>query len=293
MTIIGFVGFGEAGHGIAKGLSREGLQTRAYDALVHDPVGRAQMHGRAADASTVMYDDLMEMISGCDVVFCAVLTAGCLDAAMQSAPYLREGQIFVDINSAAPAVKCRARDAVEATGASYVDAGVMAGVPLHAHRVPMLLAGGAAPALAELLAPAGMNLTVFSPRVGDAAAAKMFQSILIKGTEALLLECLMAASKHGVERYILESMTRFLAGLDWEARANYMLGRTAKHGARRADEMDEVVRTLEGMGIEPMVTRGAAARLHWAAEHTHGRCRADETPGYREVIAVLREAEKT
>jgi 3-hydroxyisobutyrate dehydrogenase len=255
-------------------------------------VGRAQIQGRAADASTVLYDDLMEMISGCDVVFSAVLTARCLEAATQSAPFLHEGQIFVDINSAAPAVKSRAKEVVEARGARYVDAGVMAGVPIHGHRVPILLAGDAAQPLAELLAPAGMNLTIFSASVGDAAAAKMFQSILIKGTEALLLECLIAASQYGVERYILDSMTRFLTGLDWEARANYMLGRTAKHGARRADELDEVVRTLEGMGIEPMVTRGAAARLHWAAEHTHGRCRADEMPGYREVIAVLREAER-
>ena len=122
------------------------------------------------------------------------------------------------------------------------------------------------------------------------AAAKLFQSILIKGTEALLLECLLAASRNGVERHVLESMSRSTPGLDWVARANYMLSRTARHGARRADEMDEAAATLEAMGIEPMATRGVAQRLHWAAERTHSRRAMNEMPGYAEVIAELREA---
>lgn len=292
MTItIGFIGFGEAGHAMAKGFAGLGLQVRAYDTLVHDRAGRAGMLASAEDASTLMLDCIDDMVGPCDVIISAVVPSNCLEAAASAAPHLHAGQFFVDMNSVAPAVKQRAQQVVEAVGALYLDAGAMAAVPPYAQMVPILLAGPAAAEFVELLAPVEMNITVLSAHVGDAAAAKMFQSILIKGTEALLLECLIAASEHGIERYVLDSMSRSTPGMDWVARANYMLGRTAKHGARRADEMDEVVNTLDAMGIEPMVSRGTAQRLRWAAERTHPRRSAESMPGYREVIAVLREAD--
>ena len=292
MTLtIGFIGFGEAGHAIAKGLAAQGLATRAYDILVHDDGARDAMYQRATDAGTTMFDTLAEMIPPCDVILSAVFTSNCLAAARNAAAHVRAGQIYADMNSVAPDVKRSARDVIECRGATYVDAAVMAAVPPRKHRVPMLLAGAKAPELLALMAPFEMEMDVLSREVGDAAAAKLFQSILIKGTEALLLECLLAASRNGVERHVLESMSRSTPGLDWVARANYMLSRTARHGARRADEMDEAAATLEAMGIEPMATRGVAQRLHWAAERTHSRRAADEMPGYTEVIAVLRAAE--
>ena len=288
---IGFIGFGEAGHAIAKGLAAQGLATRAYDILVHEPGGREAMHQRAADAGTQMFDDVAVMIPPCDLIVSAVFTSNCLAAARNAAPHVREGQIYADLNSVAPEVKRAARDDIEEHGALYVDAAVMAAVPPRQHRVPMLLAGENASALLALMAPYEMEMEVLSRQVGDAAAAKLFQSILIKGTEALLVECLLAASRNGVERHVLESMSRSTPGLDWVARANYMLSRTARHGARRADEMDEATATLEAMGIEPMVTRGVAQRLHWAAQRTHSRREADDMSGYAQVIAVLREAD--
>lgn len=288
---VGFIGFGEAGHALAKGLGGEGVRTRAYDVLMHESPVNAALVARAGDAGTTLVDGNAAMLPPCEVVFSVVVTSNCLAAAAEAAPHLHEGQFFVDMNSAAPAVKREAQRVVEAYGARYVDAGVMGAVPPRLHRVPILLAGANAPDLMALLAPYGMQMEILSGNVGDAAAAKLFQSILIKGTEALLLECLLAASQTGVERHVLESMSRSTPGLDWVARANYMLSRTAKHGARRADEMSEVVDTLAAMGIEPMVARGAAERLRWAADRTHERRDTTDMPGYREVIAVLRAAD--
>jgi 3-hydroxyisobutyrate dehydrogenase len=291
MTLtVGFIGFGEAGHALAKGLAAEGVSTRAYDILMDEPSGRALMEARAVDAATLMFASPEVMLGPCDVVICAVFTANCLAAAERASAHLHEGQLYVDMNSVSPATKRAAARLVERKGARYVDAGVMAAVPPRLHKVPMLLAGPAALELVERMAPCGMQMEIIGPKVGQAASAKMFQSILVKGTEALLLECLVAASESGIERLVLDSVTRATPGFDWAKRANYMLGRCAKHGSRRADEMDEVASTLDAMGIEPMVTRGAARRMRWAAERTHGRCRADEAPGYQEVIAVLRAA---
>jgi 3-hydroxyisobutyrate dehydrogenase-like beta-hydroxyacid dehydrogenase len=291
MTLtVGFIGFGEAGHAIAKGLASEGVATRAYDILMDGPKGRAVMEARAFDAKTLIFDSPEEMLGPCDVVICAVFTLNCLAAAERASECLREGQLYVDMNSVSPATKRAAQRLVERKGARYVDAGVMAAVPPRLHKVPMLLAGSAAPDLVERLAPYGMQMEILGPNVGQAASAKMFQSILVKGTEALLLECLVAASESGIERLVLDSVTRATPGFDWAKRANYMLGRCAKHGSRRADEMDQVAATLDAMGIEPMVTRGAARRMRWAAERTGTPSRAGEAPGYQEVIAVLRAA---
>ena len=68
----------------------------------------------------------------------------------------------------------------------------MSAVPPHAHRVPMLLGGTEAAAFAELLSPFGMRFEVMSGKVGTAAAVKMCRSIVVKGLEALLFECVLA-----------------------------------------------------------------------------------------------------
>lgn len=289
---IGFIGFGEVGSAMAGGFTEQDLVTRAYDIKVHEPGEGEALRKRAAASGTIICETPAELPHPCDVLFSAVVTANTLDAGTAVAPFLREGQFFVDLNSVAPAVKREVQKAVEAQGARYVDAGVMAAVPTPRHGVRMLLAGPAAVDFCTLMAPWGMDLEVLSRTVGDAAATKLFQSILIKGTEALLLECLMAATREGVERHVLESMSRITPGMDWVARANYMLSRTAKHGTRRAAEMDEAVRTLQDMDIEPMVTRGIAERLHWAALRTEPKSKVTAMPGFREVIAVLRSADE-
>src|SRR3546814_13067638 len=75
------------------------------------------------------------------------------------------------------------------------EAAVMAGVPPLGHKVPMLLCGAAAGEVIAELAPYGMNLEDFGTEIGRATATKMFRSIVVKGLEALFLECVMAASR--------------------------------------------------------------------------------------------------
>ena len=47
-------------------------------------------------------------------------------------------------------------------------------------------------------------------------------------------------------------------GPDWAAKADYNLDRMLVHGARRADELDEVATTLAALGIDPTMSRAAA-----------------------------------
>ena len=130
---------------------------------------------------------------------------------------------------------------IAATGARFVEIAVMAPVPPYGHRVPMLAGGEAAGEFAERLAPFGMRVEVGSREIGVAAAThEMFRSIMVKGMEALITECVLGASRYGAESRVFASLAESLPGIDWEQLADYMVGRVVVHGERRAREMEEV-----------------------------------------------------
>src|SRR5690606_12506075 len=117
----------------------------------------------------------------------------------EAARHVRAGTVFLDLNSASPGTKQRAAAALEAAGAQYVEAGVMTSVPPYGIRVPMLLGGPAAAALAETLSAWGMDARAVSDRLGVASAIKMSRSVMIKGLEALVIEAYTNARAYGVE----------------------------------------------------------------------------------------------
>jgi 3-hydroxyisobutyrate dehydrogenase-like beta-hydroxyacid dehydrogenase len=137
-------------------------------------------------------------------------------------------------------------------------------------KVPMLLGGQHAAEAAERLRAVGMNATPLSPKIGVASAVKMCRSVMIKGLEALTVECLFAARRYGGDEAVLESLAATYPGMGWMERLpDYLIGRVAEHGRRRAAEMREVAQALGEMGIEPMMTLATAQRqekLAWEME---------------------------
>ena len=103
--------------------------------------------------------------------------------------------------------------------------------------------------------------------IGAASAAKMCRSVIVKGLEALLAESLLTARRHGVEQAVLASLQDLLPVGDWGKLARYMIARSVQHGRRRAEEMQEVVRTVAEAGLEPSMSRGCVERQQWAAGH--------------------------
>jgi 3-hydroxyisobutyrate dehydrogenase len=110
----------------------------------------------------------------------------------------------------------------------------------------------------------GLDARVFSQDIGKASAAKMCRSVMVKGVEALLGECLLTARHYGVEATVLGSLGDLLPNPDWERLARYMISRSLVHGKRRAEEMREVARTVDEAGIEPWMSRATAERQDWA-----------------------------
>jgi 3-hydroxyisobutyrate dehydrogenase-like beta-hydroxyacid dehydrogenase len=245
---IGFIGFGEVGQTFARGLlATPGVGIAAWDILF----GAAAGHGLRAAARTLgvsAADSAAALIAGADIVISAVTADRTEEVAAEAARFLHAGQIFLDVNSAAPSTKRSAAMIVQSSGADYVEGAVMAAVRKPGIQVPILAGGPAAPAAAEWLNRLGMNLTPVAAEYGRASAMKLCRSILIKGLEALMIECAAAADEWEVRREVFDSLAATFPSIDWPALAADMRERVETHGMRRAAEMREAAAMLAALG---------------------------------------------
>jgi len=91
-------------------------------------------------------------------------------------------------------------------------------------------------------------------------AVKMCRSVMLKGIEALAVECLFAARHYGVEDAVLESLAATYPNLGWKDRLpDYLISRVAEHGLR-SHEMREVAQALRSVGVNPAMAMATAER---------------------------------
>jgi 3-hydroxyisobutyrate dehydrogenase-like beta-hydroxyacid dehydrogenase len=290
---VAFIGFGEAGQAISRGLLGESKpRICAYDILFDESRNEGRLEAIARELNVLPSKDHADAVREADLVFLAVTASSSLEAARSCLPGLRAGQLFLDINSVSPKRKIETAALVAPTGAAYVDVAVMAPVAPHAHKVPCLAGGPGAEALLPRARALGMKMDFVSAEVGRACAIKMFRSILVKGLEALFLESMLASSEYGVEARVLASLRETFPGLDWEKLSGYMIERAVSHGGRRAAEMREVAETLEGIGIEPLMAAATAARQQWIAGLGVKERLAGKTEDRGELVRAIRAALK-
>ncbi len=258
---IALIGFGEAGSILGEELARRGCGVRAWDILLADPDNRQRMRHRIEHARADAAGSLAEALQGAKLVVSAVTATAAAQVARDSAALLAAGQVFLDINSVSPGTKRANAARVEAAGAHYIDAAVMAPVPPQRLAVPMLLGGTRAAELSTALNAMGFSTRAVSTEVGVASAIKMCRSVMIKGIEALTVECLLAARHYGAEQAVLQSLAATFPSMGWaEAQPDYLVSRVAEHGRRRAAEMREVAATVAGAGLAPHMALATAAR---------------------------------
>ncbi len=278
---IGFVGFGEAAYHIAKGLQQPGISSiTAFDINV-----TGKMRQRAREAGTRLLESNQELSESCDIMMSAVTADQALIAAEQNAPYLPPDHLYADLNSVSPGVKQSIARVIERSGARFAEIAMMAPVPPYGHKVPMLAGGDGAPAFVEKLAPFGISAEIVSREVGTAAATKMFRSIIVKGMEALITECVLGASRYNADERVFRSLSESFPGIHWKELADYMVGRVVVHGERRAREMEEVAATLREIDIEPIMAEAIVRRMDWSVEAGLKQLFGGEAPkSYREVV---------
>lgn len=258
---IGMIGFGEAGSTFASAWRRGTVSARGHDLQLTDPEVGAAMRQRLEAAGVTVAETVAEALRDGTAALSLVTAGQALAAAMSAADAIVPGLLWFDMNSVAPDTKRAAAAAIEAAGGRYVDVAVMAPVEPARLAVPLLLSGPHAEAGAALLRELGFGrVTVLAGAVGQASAIKMIRSVMVKGIEALTAECLMAAHAAGVTAEVLTSLDASPPPAAWRERADYNLDRMMVHGVRRAEELDEVVRTLEALGTCSAMTRAAGER---------------------------------
>ena len=289
MLSVGFIGFGEAGFTIGKGLRSGGLEHLfAYDIATGSPDRGPLIRQRAGTARATLVSTSEELARSADVLVSTVTCSAALDAARQTAPWLGASHVYADLNSVSPALKRDVAAVIHDAGAGFVEAAVMAPVQPYGQRVPMLVGGPAAQRFVELMAPFGMQLEVLNGPIGKAAAVKMCRSIVVKGVEALLAECVLAATAYEADDRVFASLQETWPGIDWKKLADYTMGRLVVHGERRAREMEEVAETLKAIGVDPIMSEAIARRQDWSARlDLKSHFGADGPRSYRDVIDLV------
>ena len=255
---IALIGFGEAGSTFAKAGDWR-ARARGWDRL-------SPRTAAMAEAGIAPATNPGEALAGAPLVLSLVTADQALAAAKDYAPLLAPGALWCDGNSVAPETKRAAARAVEAAGARYVDLAILAPVNPARMAVPLLLAGAAAGDAAERLRALGFtNLRIVGGEVGRASAIKMIRSVMVKGIEALTDEMMAAAEAAGVANEVLSSLDASEKAMPWAQKAAYNLERMHTHGLRRAAEMEESAKTLQALGVAPVMTRGTVYREREAA----------------------------
>ncbi|MGZ5270482.1 MAG: DUF1932 domain-containing protein [Ramlibacter sp.] len=265
---IGLIGYGEVGKIFSQGLrDKPGVaEASAWDLKFAQAAQRDRELAHAQAAGVVAQPSLQALCAASDLVISAVTASNTLAVAREAAPFLRPGTLFLDLNSASPGTKQQAAALVEAQGAHYVEAGVMTSVPPYGIRVPMLLGGPHAAALAGALTAWGLDAKAVSPELGVASAIKMCRSVMIKGLEALVIESYATARKYGVEDHVLPTLAETFPSIDWPKQGAYFFSRVVQHGKRRAEEMRESANTVREAGFEPFMAAAIAEKHQWVAD---------------------------
>ena len=262
---IAFIGFGEAAQTFSRALGERGAaRISACDLRFGDAAGELRRRARGLGVETA--DSAAAAIAGAELIVSAVTAGAAVAVADEAARAIARDQYYLDINAVAPATKRRAARAIDAAGGRFVEAAVMGPVAPHGLAVPLALGGPHARTLAPLLAELGFNAEPVGDEVGVASAIKMCRSIMMKGMEALMVECMVAARSHGVERQVIESLDATLPGIDWGRHAGYVMGRAIRHGRRRGEEVREAAAMVAELGIEPHMADATAARQQWVAD---------------------------
>ncbi len=255
MSKTAIIGFGEAGQAFVEGWGKgrglaPGFDVAAYD--IKPDKGSAYQAAGITGCAT-----LKEALENAEVVISLVTADQAHVAACNAAAHIAPDALFFDGNSCAPETKKKSAAIINAAGGRYIDMAIIAPVHPALNKVPVLLSGEYVEAARPVIARLDLSATHVKGPVGTASAIKMTRSVMMKGLEALMLECVLAGRKAGVEDIVLDSLEATYPGFGWKERAAYMFERVATHGKRRAAEMREVEITVNDLGLNAAMTNAS------------------------------------
>ncbi len=266
--MIALLGFGEAGSVIARDLCAEGgwrdgapaRELIAIDTACEDGARGAAMRVEAERRGVPLSRDYTAALGTADLVISVVTGTEARAAATMARPWLRPGTLYADVNSITGPETRVVAAALAHGGVDFVDVAAMGVFKVTGIATPLLLSGPRAPALAAFVAAVGGRARVLNETVGDASAVKILRSVLMKGLEALSVECLVAARRQGLVSEVLDNLGDVDA-MGFAAFVRALATTHLVHAKRRLEEMEKAQQNLAESGVPALMT-GATQRSH-------------------------------
>jgi 3-hydroxyisobutyrate dehydrogenase-like beta-hydroxyacid dehydrogenase len=142
----------------------------------------------------------LDAVMEADLLLSIVPPANALAFAEQTAFALKSARrkpVFADCNAVSPATVRHIHAVVSATGAEFVDAGIIGSPPVPGGKGPHLYASGESAPKLSVLCDHGLDLRVLKGPVGAASALKMAFAGISKGSIAIVAAMILAAERSG------------------------------------------------------------------------------------------------
>jgi len=155
-------------------------------------------------------------LTGADFLLSIVPPADALSLAERLSPALSRAApktVFVDFNAINPETTKKVARIVQATGALFVDGGIIGGPPRPGHDGPAYYVSGVDAKRVEALAPFGLKIVVLDGPIGAASALKMSYAGITKGLTAIGCSMILAAQRAGVSDALYEELSTSQAAL--------------------------------------------------------------------------------
>lgn len=283
---IGFIGFGEVGTVFSKAMLDAGAEITVYDILLDKTDTAENMRKKILESGNKI-GTFQEVVTSSDYVLSTVLTQVAKKVAGDCAKYLKEGQIYVDLNSTSPSVKVDLDKIIAPTGADFVEGAILGAVGATGSKTRILTAGNRGQEVAKTLNSCGLNVSYYSSEIGKASMFKMLRSIFSKGVEIILLEMMVAGRRAGIEKDLWEDITHFMASKPFDKiGSNWMASHAVAH-ERRYYEMVQVIETMREIGIEPLMTEGTAAFFKQSLNQKMSEAFTEKPASFYEVVNFI------
>ena len=270
--IVAVIAPGMMGSVVANRLTDHGVEVRS---LLSGRSAATQARAKAAG----MVDATEDGIAACDFILSIIPPGEALGLAERLAPAMRAAAkkpVYVDCNAIAPSTVQRIAGVVQATGAVFVDGGIIGPPPAPDSKNTRLYLSGEAASLVTVLQEYGLNTPVQAGPIGAASAMKLSYAGFTKGFTALGAAMMLAATRAGTADALIAEMTvsqPLLLG--WLTR---QMPKMPDKAYRWVAEMEEISTFV---GEDP-----AAAQFYQGAARLYERIAADLEGAQAETNAL-------
>jgi L-threonate 2-dehydrogenase len=202
--VVAVIAQGAMGAGVGRRLTERGAT------VLTSLAGRSpRSAARAAEAGMRPVSDAE--VAGADLVLSIVPPAEARALAERLAPHLAAASrkpLYADCNAVSPETAQGIAEVVAATGAPFVDGGIIGGPPRTDGYTPVLYASGPGAGALTALNEHGLDVRVTPGPVGAASALKMSYAGVTKGLVALASAMTVAATRAGAAEGLFREWER-------------------------------------------------------------------------------------